>query len=508
VKGGVPHGIEPGQLPRSPFGLIDELSCYYDAPAEPNNELFEVQVQGVIDYPTLRQAVAGALAAAPRARGRMAAGPSFRRRYTWEFPPVPDVDPLSRATWSDEQELAAARVAFLASSPPLRISPPIRLLLASGPDASCVMLNAHHAAMDGMSCVELLRDIAVRYRAIAGDRTDAAGAAGAPSPVEWHPQSPGLAEPQRSWSVSGSPLPLPPSRSRGRGPVRAVRRHLVARVAPERGRRDRRARRDGCGLRLLLLPAVPRLPGATVNDLLVAALIATISRWNAAHRRASAAIRITVPVNVREPGLRAVGGNHTRIATVSADPRTAENLPLLLAAVTRQTGALRQAGRQRASAGPLGLAPGWCPTPLKRLAVRTALRGLGRIVCDTSMLTNLGIVPDPPWSEAGRRVRMAVAGPARMPRGLTVGAMTADGHLQLSFRYRYALFDETAGARFVAAYAAALDELTAGTRVHEQTGTDSQGGDPGGPAASAAHDPRLPGRQGQPALLRRRGPAV
>ena len=47
-------------------------------------------------------------------------------------------------------------------------------------------------------------------------------------------------------------------------------------------------------------------------------------------------------------------------------------------------------------------------------------------------------------------------------RGRTIGssgAMTADGQPQLSFRYRYALFDEAAAARFVAAYAATLDEL-------------------------------------------------
>jgi NRPS condensation-like uncharacterized protein len=455
-----PSGTEPGQLPRSPFGLIDELSCYYDTAAEPNNELFEVLVPGAIDYPTLGQAVAAALAAAPRARGRMAPGRALRRRYTWEFPPVPDIDPLSQTRWSDEQELAVIRVGFMAGSPPLRTSPPIRLLLASGPDASCVMLNAHHAAMDGMSCVEFLRDVAARYRAIAGDPPQAITSAdrrpGSRAPLD-------APEPQETGSVAAS---APPSRARG--PVRVVRRHLVARIAPERerperrDRRDRqrpRDRRDGCGLRLLLVPAVPRLPGATVNDVLVAALIATISRWNAAHRRPPAAIRITVPVSVRDPGLRGVAGNHTRIATVTADPRAAADLSSLLAVVTRQTSALRQAGRQRASAGPLGLAPGWCPVVLKRLAVRTALRGLGRFVCDTTMLTNLGNVPDPPWSGSGRPVRMAVAGPARMPRGLAVGAMTADGRLQLSFRYRRALFDEAAAARFVAAYAATLDEL-------------------------------------------------
>ncbi len=523
-----PSGTERGQLPRSPFGLIDELSCYYDTAAEPNNELFEVQVPGAIDYPTLRQAVAGALAAAPRARGRMAAGRALRRRYTWEFPPVPDIDPLSQTTWSDEQELAVIRAGFMASSPPLRTSPPIRLLLASGPSASCVMLNAHHAAMDGMSCVELLRDVAARYLAIAGDPPRVLTSAA------WDPESRAPLDAPGSQTTRSAAMSAPPPQSRG--PVRAVRRHLVARIAPERERPERRGRRDGCGLRLLLVPAVPRLPGATVNDVLVTALIATISRWNAAHRRPPAAIRITVPVSVREPGLRGVAGNHTRIATVAADPRITADLPTLLAVVTRQTSALRRAGRQRASAGPLGLAPGWCPVVLKRLAVRTALRALGRFVCDTTMLTNLGNVPDPPWSGSGRGrpVRMAVAGPARMPRGLAVGAMTADGQLQLSFRYRYALFDEAAGARFVAAYAATLDELTADARQqteerteeqdherteeqdherteeqdHERTDANGQGGDTGGSTASAAQDSRLPGRQGQPAVFRGRGPAL
>ena len=165
----VPRGTGAGQPPRAPFDLIDELSCYYDTLSEPNNVHLEVLVPGPVDYPALRQAVAGALAATPRARGRMVAGRAFRFRYTWEFPSVPDVDPVSHAEWSDEAGLAAARGRFLASSPPLRVSPPVRLLLASGPGVSCVILNAHHAAMDGMSGLELLRDIAARYRTLTGD---------------------------------------------------------------------------------------------------------------------------------------------------------------------------------------------------------------------------------------------------------------------------------------------------------------------------------------------------
>ena len=448
----LPRGTGPGQLPRSPFGLLDELACYYDTPAEPNNVHLEARVPGPVDYQALRQAVTGALAAAPRARGRMVAGRSFRCRYTWEFPPVPDIDPLSRATWSDEQELATLRTRFLATAPPLPASPPVRLLLASGPGASVVLLNAHHAAMDGMSSLELLRDIAVRYHAVTGEPVRS-GPAGPPP----RHQAPAAPPPVAPPSVAPPPA-APPPRAPGRGPVAALLRYPVARVAPQR---ERGARRDGYGLCLLLAPSVPKPSGATVNDVLVAALIATISRWNAAHRRRRAAIKITVPVNVREPGLRGVAGNHSRIAIVTAGPRTAAgDLSALLAAVTRQTRALRQARPERVSAGSLGLAPGWCPVALKRLAVRFALRAIGGIVCDTAMLTNLGNVTDPPWSRSHGPVRMALSGPAHMPRGVSVGAVTADGQLQLGFRYRYALFDEAAAARFVAAYAATLGELT------------------------------------------------
>ncbi len=474
-----PRGRDPGQPPRAPFDPIDELSCYYETRGEPNNVHLEVLVPGTVDYLILRQALAGALAAAPRARGRMAPGRAFRCRYTWEFPPVHDVDPLSHATWSDEGELAVVRDRFLASSPPLRTSPPVRLLLASGPGASCVILNAHHAAMDGMSNLELLRDIAGRYRAIAGDLASPGTALppvpGPPVPGsagQEQPPSVSVSPPARLSTVAPGPLPsstLPSSSTEplaGAAPpgiwprarVAAVRRYPAARIAPDR---KRPRQRDGYGVRLLAVASIPRVPGATVNDTLIAALIATISRWNAAHRRRPRAISITVPVNVRGQGAQGVAGNYSRTATVTADPRTAAgDLHLLLAAVTGQTSLIRRARSERASAGPQGRTPGWCPVALKRLAFRFALRAVGRIVCDTSMLSNLGNVADPPWSGYRGSVRMAFTAPVHMPRGVSVGVLTADGQLQLSFRYRHALFDAAAAARFTASYAAALAELT------------------------------------------------
>jgi len=457
-----PDRTRSGQPPRTPFAPLDEVTCYHDTPAEPANVHLEVLVPGHLDERVLRQAVTGAIAAAPRASGRMAAGPALRRGFFWEFPAVPDVDPVSRVTWSDEDELVAIRNRFLSAAPPLRTSPPVRLLLAAGPEATCVLLNVHHAALDGLSALALLRDIAARYQAIAGEAgPSAAGIEG-----------PAAGRVQGSPVVRAASVPTP-------APARPARRYPVARIARDR---PGRGRRDGYGVRFLLLPAVPRpAHGATVTDLLVAALIATVARWNAAHRRVPRAITISVPVSVRAPGMPAVAGNQSRIVTVTVDPATAAGPPrALLAEVSRQLTATRQARPRAASAGVLDALPGWWPVALKRLAIRLALSTVGRVVCDTTMLSNLGNIAGPPWSGPGRPVRVGFSGPAHMPRGLSVCTVTADGQLQVGFRYRHVLLDDPAAARLLEMFAATLEELT------------NVEGDAHGPAGGTARDPRLP----------------
>jgi NRPS condensation-like uncharacterized protein len=257
-------------------------------------------------------------------------------------------------------------------------------------------------------------------------------------------------------------------------------------------------------VRLLLLPAVPRPAyGATVTDVLVAALIATVARWNEAHRRAPRAIAISVPVSVHDPGLPTVAGNQTRMVTVTVGPGTAAaQPPALLAEVSRQLIATRQARPQGASAGVLDATPGWCPVALKRLAFRVALGTVGRVVCDTTMLSNLGNVTGPPWSGLGGPVRIAFSAPVHMPRGLAVSVVTADGQLQVAFRYRYALLDDTAAARFTETFAATLEEFTTPPAPRERAAPDIEG-DARGPAGGATQDPGLPGRQGLSHVLRR-----
>jgi NRPS condensation-like uncharacterized protein len=211
----------------------------------------------------------------------------------------------------------------------------------------------------------------------------------------------------------------------------------------------------GYGYALLGWPSVPSSApgGGTVNDVLITALIRAIAQWNAASGRPGQ-IRVTMPVDVRPPGHEGDLGNFSRLCTVAAPG------PLTVEAVAAQTAlakshALRDSGPAQASLTRVPL-----PAPVKRLAVRLALRVFGGRRCDTSLLSNLGNLAQPPSFGALSPDRMWFSTSAHMPRGLSVGAITVAGRLQLCVRYRYALLDDEAGAEFTAGYADALRAIT------------------------------------------------
>ena len=102
------------------------------------------------------------------------------------------------------------------------------------------------------------------------------------------------------------------------------------------------------------------------------------------------------------------------------------------------------------------------PVTVKRRLVRLAVRRLGQLAADTCLLTNLGNVTSPPRFGSLTPARMWFSTSAHMPRGLSVGAITVDGRLQLCFRYRHALLDDAAAGEFAATYAAVLSRLSAG----------------------------------------------
>ena len=234
----------------------------------------------------------------------------------------------------------------------------------------------------------------------------------------------------------------------------------VTRIAPQGGI----PRQPGYGFVLAAIP-VPRpprqgsAPYPTVNDLLVAALTLTVHRWNTAHGRRSGRIRVTVPVNARDPDQRWQGyGNLSRLIRVSTRPRQRIDPAELPAQVAAQTRAGKKPRRAKIDAISRLLAAGWAPAAVKRRTARLARRLAGPVLTDTTLLTNLGAVADPPCF-TGPAGPLWIAAPAPMPRGLSVGATTVSGQLCLSIRYRRALLDQAAAAAFATAYGEAITEL-------------------------------------------------
>ncbi|HEX9067025.1 MAG TPA: hypothetical protein VF843_18085, partial [Streptosporangiaceae bacterium] len=146
-----------------PFAVADELTCYYDRPSEPANVHLEVRLAGQLDQAALRAAVGKLLGAEPGLLARRARTSPWRRRFRWEFVVWPDADPLQIASYRDLAELDRQRDAFVSVPPPLNSAPPFLLLLASGPDGDCLMLNAHHARFDGLACLRLMTELGTAY---------------------------------------------------------------------------------------------------------------------------------------------------------------------------------------------------------------------------------------------------------------------------------------------------------------------------------------------------------
>jgi NRPS condensation-like uncharacterized protein len=415
-----------------PFVPVDELGCYVDKPAEPNNVHLEVVLDGHLDPAGLHAAVHDTLAAHPLARARRGRWHGWHRRFNWEIVGAPDQSPVDHVRWRTEEELAGHRQSLLDSAPPLDLSPPLRVRHAVGPDQDVLILNVHHAAMDGLSCLRLLRSIARRY-------------AGRPDPVGADP----LAVRVPAGGL-GSPAP---------GAAKARYPRPAARIAV-----DSADPGPGCGFRLLSMPAATVRSGsaelgATVNDVLIATLVLAIEEWNGTHGRDAGTIRIAMPINARATaGADEPLGNLSRLAVIASKPADRRSADALLTDITRQTAAAKLPGGPQIDPISRLFATPLLPVAVKAWLLAIAQRLVGPAIVDTSLLSNLGQVGEPPDFDPDTRAAGLWFSPAvRMPAGLSVGVVTLNDRLNLCFRYRRELLDHRAADRFAATFRAALD---------------------------------------------------
>ena len=434
----------PGGEREVAFSLVDEALHLLDANTSPCSIQLEARVAGRLDEARLRRALGAALDVHPMARARRMASNRWLTRDRWAFPRTrPDV--LRVVDCLDDEQLAAARAELQSMPSPLTVALPLRAWLARHPDGDVLMLNIHHAAMDGFGAVRVLRSVARAY-------------AGIPDP-----------EPTIDFQEARR---LPAQLLKADGPTRLRRAVVLAERLGDLVRPPARIASDGgiaqagYGFQTRALSnaqteaLVAAEHGGTVNDLLLSALHLSIAAWNAEHGTPCRRITVLVPANLRPAAWREdVAGNFALPIRVSTGPRTRRSRRAALAAITEQTSRKKRTGMGGALLELLrhtDALPLWFKAAMVKLLPLT-----GNRLVDTSMFSNLGLLGEPLdfGYDAGEAAEVWFSPPARMPLGVSVGAVTTAGRLHLVFRHRHSQCSEAAAHRFAERYLAELDHL-------------------------------------------------
>ncbi|MCY0943304.1 condensation protein [Streptomyces antarcticus] len=404
----------------------------------------EAHLPGTVDVERLRAAFTRTLAGHPTLQVRQSDSRWWHRRYHWEPAPI---GPTAVAATAD---LGHTRHRALTEPPPLAAGPPLRLETAPAPGGgTALLLTAAHTLADAGTCLRLLCDLADHYSGTpVGERP--VGSAGERSVG---------ATGQRSVGTSGQ---------RSVGPADAS---ATARASSARGGRPMRiapaaSPSPGTGVHLSVLP-LPRTgaskPRPTVNDLLLTAVQLTLAEWNHRHDHPTGPIHLSMPIDDRPYGPLAPGapmGNHNHLATIRAGtPAPDAGAATLLGRISAQTRA--------AKAAPVtggGLIAGlvstpWLPVGAKAPLTRT-LRRVAAPWTSTALVSNLGQVTHPlDFGPAGQPDALWFSAPVRMPRGLSVSALTLDGRLHLAVRHCHQLLGQPAAAELARRCAETLDAL-------------------------------------------------
>ena len=423
---------------RIAFTSVDELGRVFERRAEPNTVHFEVQVPGTIDASRLRGAVQQVLAVHPLLRARRRASGPLRRSW-WELGERAELDPLEVCTGaSDAGTVDAERERLFAEPIALEHSPLIRVRLIATAERATVMLGAHHALFDGVSCLRLMRSIAAAY-------------SGEPDPVP--PLDP----------LTIRTATPPPQQRADQDPHTPVPTRRSVRIA-----RDTHFPGPGYGFALRVLDtestaalSAARQLGASVNDVLLAALFQAVATWNRRHAAADGRVAITMPLNARPAQYREEFlGNLSRIVSIGTTDTDREDTRRLLAAIVRQTAEAKRCASPHA-AGLAGavLGAGRLPYPLRRAMLAAGQRAAGAVT-DTTCLSNIGRVSDV-FAFGAAADRLWASPPAPMPRGLSVGAVTYRGHLHLTVRPRHTLLDAPAAQEFATILVGHVHDLAA-----------------------------------------------
>lgn len=442
--------VSDSSAERVPFTRLQEAVLEVERSHTPWNMQVEAATTATLEPERLGAAARTACETYPMAKARLRRGGGNQTSHEWVVPEAPAEIPVEVAD-GDDADLAALRRRFYGTRFDLASEPPLALLVVrgggtDGGDRLCV--RASHVPMDGVAAFRVLEALLVAYR---GDDPVAARIDGSPREIIDRIRPEGAARRLRLLGTTARRLEYlldPPVEPTGSAEPSAdwagwrfAHRHLDA---------------DATAQLVSDRPA-----GASVNDVLLAALHLAIDRWNAARGEQADRISLMMPMNVRPEATFYDGvGMYTLFDSVDTRPRHRQGPATAVERVADRSDAIEASDRQ------FGYLEWWhllsaVAPPAVRRRVPPLLFGPGEPLLDTAVLSNLGRVPALPGLPGGDLERLWLTPPCWPPTPLSVGVVTVGDRLHLGFRYERSVFDADDAATFADRYRERLESMVA-----------------------------------------------
>ena len=433
---------------RYPLSVTDELFLHLEKPDEPMSLQLEIRFSGRIDEKQLEVAAYAAMRMHPLASVRQ-----HRTKggdgYEWETVDRPDEDPVLTVVCDDAAALDAARNEFYSRRLLLESAPPFRFLVAHLDGGDWLFLKMSHAVTDAFGAYRFLQSVLRRYAGVNDTQPDDVDII-----------------PARNLSREFGAKSLSERIRRATGLLGYLMEsvQLPTRIAPHFA--ENKAGVSFVSHTFSVADtdalAVLRKGSATLNDVLAALLHLTIARWNDSRKESSGRVTLMSARNLRPITWQQEGvGNMSLWVNVTTTETERRHYERTLASITEQTRKIKT----RETAGLLvDLLDMTQLLPTKLRKALTQLMPLtGNFVVDSSVLNNLGRVPDlpDPAGKTGRITAIRFSPPSNMPMGVAVGAVTLRGELTVTFRYRLAQFDRHAADAFRDQFVGITNELVA-----------------------------------------------
>jgi NRPS condensation-like uncharacterized protein len=427
------------------FSMLEEAVFNLEERFMPWNIQFEVETKTSVDPERLRGALVDACEAHPLARAERQPYTPLDSQYSWEITSGIDDAPLSVHD-AEDVDLDDRRQEFYHERIDLQQPPPFRACLVRGggrAGGDRLLLSVSHVPADGVGALRLTRSVCRAYRE--GDPE--------PESVDFETTRTALEE-IRPDSLG--------KRTRLLGAATEQLQKLADR--PSRLSTDGESDQEGWGFVHREVDAdlaerlVDRRPQqASVNDLLLAALHLAIDRWNDDHGDHTRNISLLMPVNLRpSTWYYDVFGMYALFESVETRPRHRERPAQALERVVEQTTEIKERDRATAFLESLELVPAFTPVGLKRQSP-ALLRGFGRGLVDTAVLSNLGRVPEPaPRLCDDSPAPLWFSPPCWDLTPLAIGVVTVGDRIRLVFRHTYEALGDDAAAAFAETYFDAL----------------------------------------------------